>query len=549
MDKNKKLTQEELIEADTYFNMASLLGKSIQAAAFQITHPEYSPMLIVDQSAPATTPAEDEDDDDIELPDAIETAAGDPIIHSNEGNIDDMKSLDNQIDQIIALYTPGLVEILRPSALFAMLHLAFSQFHFDITDANAADLSIDDKRKAAIAWILAKRVFAVRHADEAIYIISLSEIMTLPGFTPRQFQPMDKMDEEFIVESCQLFIKTPPQILGPLDSLPNGEAINWLYRVVSSKGGRLVEKSRNNRHEVVTAQRKGNSLRFTRTNKQADSTLIVEIAQADKYLNKNKTFAKTMLFTLQKMAAQNFPLEVGFPLQELVDLGMYSNTSNALRAFKEFFAQQRQILLGGSVKKYKKTIREEGGVLFYHYRIENGYVILSANENFNWGFLANYYTVFPRFAYALPLNSFNIVRYIFSLARQNKEKIKAHGKFTISLDAIRENLGLPSPEDVKNRKYKQYIIDPIEAAIEEIETALRTVPEAQEYGFTITPVGTDTSNINQWLEGYLEIGLKGDFAETFIKIASKAEADQAKWEKAKTAELAKMAAKKDAEKK
>jgi hypothetical protein len=227
---------------------------------------------------------------------------------------------------------------------------------------------------------------------------------------------------------------------------------------------------------------------------------------------------------------------------------MYSNTSNALRAFKEFFAQQRQILLGGSVKKYKKTIREEGGVLFYHYRIENGYVILSANENFNWGFLANYYTVFPRFAYALPLNSFNIVRYIFSLARQNKEKIKDHGKFTISLDAIRENLGLPSPEDVKNRKYKQYIIDPIEAAIDEIETALRTVPEAQEYGFTITPVGTDTSNINQWLEGYLEIGLKGDFAETFIKIASKAEADQNKWEKAKTAELAKLAAKKDAEK-
>ena len=97
-------------------------------------------------------------------------------------------------------------------------------------------------------------------------------------------------------------------------------------------------------------------------------------------------------------------------LQELVDLGMYSTTSNAARAIKEFFAQQKQITLGGTVKKGKKTIKEEGGVLFYHYRIENGFVKLSVNENFNMGFIANYFTVFPRFAYALSNNAFTLVR-------------------------------------------------------------------------------------------------------------------------------------------
>ena len=161
-------------------------------------------------------------------------------------------------------------------------------------------------------------------------------------------------------------------------------------------------------------------------------------------------------------------------------------------------------------------------------------------------FIANYFTIFPRFAYALSNNAFSLVRYIFFLARQNTQAIKDKGTFAISLEAVRENLGLPAPDEVKNRKYRQYIIEPIETAIEEIEDKLQTVPEAKEYGFTLTPYGTDTSNINEWLQGYLEIGLKGDFAETFIRLATKAEKDRAQWEKVKQAELARIAARAEA---
>lgn len=338
------------------------------------------------------------------------------------------------------------------------------------------------------------------------------------------------------------------QELPALGSVPNGDSINWLYRVISSKGGRLVQQSNGNRHEEILKQKKGDSLRFTRTNKQNESTVIVEIAQADKYLSKtNKTFIKTFLFTLQKMNAQNFPLEVGFSLQELVDLGMYNNPSNARRAIKEFFAQQKQTMLSGTVKKGRKTVKEEGGILFYHYIIDNGYVKLFVNENFNMEFIAPYFTVFPRFAYALSNNAFNLVRYIFFLARQNTTPIKNKGSFAVSLEAVRENLGLPAPSEVKNSKYKQFIIEPIEAAIEEIEEAAKKAPEAKEYGFTITPVGTDTSNIYKWLEGYLEIGLNGDFAETFVRIATKAEKDRDTWNRIKAAELAKLEAKKEAQ--
>lgn len=336
--------------------------------------------------------------------------------------------------------------------------------------------------------------------------------------------------------------------IAPLGSVPNGDSLNFLYRVMNaSKGGRMVEASNGNRHEVITTQLFQNSLTFTRENKQNGSTVIVEIAQADKYLSKtNKTFTKVLLFTLQKMTAQHFPLEVGFSLQELVDLGMYSTTSNAGRAVKAFFEQQKLTTLSGTVKKGRKTVKEEGGVLFYHYKINNGFVTLSVNENFQFDFIANYFTVFPRFAYALSNNAFSLVRYIFFLARQNAQAIKDKGTFTISLESIRENLGLPSVDEVKNRKYRQFIIEPIEKAIEETEEALLSVPEAKEYGFTITPVGTETSSIEEWLHGYLEIGLKGDFAETFIRLATNAEKDRERWAKIKQAELAKIAARQEA---
>lgn len=335
--------------------------------------------------------------------------------------------------------------------------------------------------------------------------------------------------------------------LAPIGSVPNGEIFYWLIRTLnSSKGGRMVEQSSGNRHEKITILQKGNSLIFIRENKQTKATQIVEIKNALKYLGKTKTFVKLLIFTLQKMTAQNFPLEVGFSLQELVDLGMYSTTSNAWRAVKSFYEQQLDTPLSGTVKKGKKTVKEEEGVLFYHRKVDNNFITLYVNENLNTEFIANYFTVFPRFAYALSNNAFSLVWYIFYLARQNAQAIKDKGTFTISLEKVREHLGLPSVEEVKNRGYKEDIIDKIETAITDIEDALQNVPEAKECSFTITPYGTDTSNIREWLQGYLEIGLKGDFAETFVKLAEKAEQDRKQWERIKKAERAKIAARAEA---
>jgi len=566
MEEINRLTKEQIFAAEAYFNLATMIGKCLQISVYQLDHPEYKPKFFATISG-TNEPDQAEDNSSASFsPEASPLSSG--RIKSNE------LGTENQIHQMLCLYDERIRKILGPSALYDMLHIASEVFSFDIKSADD-ELSPLDKEKAAVAWVIVKRAFAVNHPDEALHLLNLPDVIAgdIVYNTPPLARMIDDNDREFITASCSVcydvvFNHIPLQqlidesvralekekkasqslMLPPLGSVPNGDPLNWLYRVVSSKNGRLVDQRKGNRHESIKRQEQGGTIRFTRTNKQNGNTVIVEIAQAEKYLSKtSKTFTKTLLFTLQKMNDQNFPLEVGFPLQELVELGMYSTTSNAARAMKEFFSQQKQIMLSGKVKKGRNTIKEEGGVLFYHYRIENGYVKLSVNENFNMEFIANYFTVFPRFAYALSNNAFNLVRYIFSLARQNASKIKNNGTFTIGLDSVRENLGLPAPEEVKNSRYKQLIIEPIEAAIDEIEEAAKTVPEAQNYGFTITPIGTNTTNINQWLSGYLEIGLKGDFADTFIKLAKKAEADRTKWERIKMAELAKLAAKKELE--
>lgn len=305
-------------------------------------------------------------------------------------------------------------------------------------------------------------------------------------------------------------------------SIPNGEALDFMFKVLKhNKNGEPIESSRKNRHEnIIFTKNKAGDVAYTRTNKGQEIT--IKISQWEKHFNNTNTpFIKILLFVLQQMTAQGLPLEFGFSMQKMVDLKMYKNISNASRAIKKFFDQQKEITLSGTVKKGKKIITEEGGILFYHYKIKNGFVTVYVNENFNMEFIANYYTFFPKFAFALSGNAFVLFHYIFSLARQNTKSISEKNTFKISLESVRHRLMLPTAEEVEeqqHRKYKEKIINPIEDAIEKIESELENVPESEKLGLTITPIGIDASNINECLQGHLEIGLNGNFAEIFKKI-------------------------------
>ena len=144
------------------------------------------------------------------------------------------------------------------------------------------------------------------------------------------------------------------------------------------------------------------------------------------------------------------------------------------------------------------------------------------NQNFDFRKLASEFTVFPDWAYGLSYRAFDLVGYIFYIARQRTHDIAENGgKFTISLKAVAENLGLPSVEEVKNRRYRQLIRTPIEAAIEEIEACVCDNPNAKGRFFITPRVNYETNSIDEWLSGWLEIELRDEYAKSFEAIAEK----------------------------
>lgn len=331
-----------------------------------------------------------------------------------------------------------------------------------------------------------------------------------------------------------------------LGLIPNTPIIELLYNVGATKNYNALKDTNTD----VDYNEQTDTLTITRTvNKKNSTKSIIKMKRPTIFFGKyNVSFLRILTFTLEKLVQQNFPPAISFSLQEMIDLKMYTAASSAWRAIKDFIGKQKDFELSGELRQGKTTIAEQGGILFYNYKRTGDYIQIAFNTDFNKEFLASYYTIMPRFAYGLKNgHAFLLTRYIFYMARQRTENIKGKCKFNISMEKIREALGLPAVGEIKNRAYKQLIIDPIEDAIEDIETALQDVPEADDYKFTITPYKTDTSNIVQWLkEGYIEIGLKDTFAQNFTKIAASKESQKAKQAAATRRAIANLIAKQQA---
>lgn len=201
----KKLTQEELLEADAFFNLASMLGRSIRAAAYQIQHPDYKPEEISvsvdlgeDDEAEAETPEESQ---------APEATPANSMIHS-EG------SMATQLAQVAAAHLVYFShECFRSSALFHLFLFAYHHLKQDNTPkedfAFPLTYSSEDENIVAVAWVLAKRVFTICHPDETLNMLNICDniIDVINGKlkTPT-FRQAGKADLEMIEEGCNLFV-------------------------------------------------------------------------------------------------------------------------------------------------------------------------------------------------------------------------------------------------------------------------------------------------------------------------------------------------------
>lgn len=258
--------------------------------------------------------------------------------------------------------------------------------------------------------------------------------------------------------------------------------------------------------------------------KTQKASVTIELADIDKLTGSNKPAKKLFVLALIKANEQaihdgqltkNY---ISFPLQELIDTGFYSTPQSARKGFNAGMDTLTSLKIKGHIQQTKKkgSSIDALEVLFTGARIERGQCTIFFNERISWSFIAQYFTILPRYYFRLSNRASDLLYYIFYIARQHTRDIEERGYFTISFRAIQHRVQLPS--EVGNNNPDRTIKQPIEEAIEQIEDGHSGLYGNED--FSLLPVYDEYAPIASFLDnGYLRVELKGSFAETFIAIS------------------------------
>lgn len=356
-------------------------------------------------------------------------------------------------------------------------------------------------------------------------------------------------------------IAPPPQVeQAPFYNVPDSTASNLILETLGAGAdiGSLPDRKRQINHNTTLEVYEDGKRRQVEM-KTEKASLIIELADIDKLTGSNKPAKK--LFVLALIKANEQAIHggqltkdyVSFPLQELIDTGFYSTPQSARKGFNAGMDTLTSLKIKGHIRQTKKreSAQDALEVLFTGARIERGQCTIFFNDRINWGFIAQYFTILPRYYFKLPNRASDLLYYIFYLARQHtsandikEEEDPETGKkrtivsFNISFRAIQSRLQLPS--EIDNSNPYRTIKQPIEEAIEDLETE-----HSKLYGnteFSLLPVGDDSAPIAEYLDnGYLKVTLTGDFAKTFIAISKETarQVEQARKQKERITEKAK----------
>lgn len=311
-------------------------------------------------------------------------------------------------------------------------------------------------------------------------------------------------------------------------NLPTSSASNLIMEVLGS--GAAIDELPHRKHIISHSSQlqvleKGNRRQIKL--EQPKASVTVELSDIDKLAGHNRPAKKLFVLCMIKANMQAvFNGQLGkkyisFPLQELVDIGFYKSTDSARRGFKDGMDTLTSIKVKGQDRsrgKKKESHVDFLRVPFIGYDISRGQCVVQLNEDIDWSFLAQYFTILPQYYFKLPNRSSELLLYIFYLARQNTKEIKERGYFNISFRAIQARLNLPS--EVNNREPQKTIRQPIEEAIENIETEHSSMYHNTE--FALLPVYDEAAPITEYLDnGYLRVTLSGNFSTGFISMSEK----------------------------
>ncbi len=308
-------------------------------------------------------------------------------------------------------------------------------------------------------------------------------------------------------------------------NVPDSTASNLIMETlgagidIADLPARKRQVNHNTRYSVMQS---GKSRQVTLSNEKASVT--IELADIDKLTGSNKPAKK--LFVLSLIKANEQAIHDGqltkdyisFPLQELQDIGFYGTPQSARTGFKAGMDALTSLKIKGHIQQTKKRSKdiEALEVLFTGAKIDKGQCTIYFNPRINWSFIAQYYTILPRYYFKLPNKASDLLYYIFFLARQHTRDIEERGYFTIGFRSIQHRLQLPS--EIGNTRPKQTIKDPIDEALEQLEQEHSLMYGNTE--FSLLPVYDENAPIAEFLDnGYLKVTLTGGFAQSFIQLS------------------------------
>lgn len=217
----------------------------------------------------------------------------------------------------------------------------------------------------------------------------------------------------------------------------------------------------------------------------------------------------------------------------------YSDFKSVYRdynSFKRAILDASDPLRSISIKSIGKEVNT--GNLFTNVGTENNsaaWAIL--NPNMDWGLITKFYMSLPNYYYELQPRAAVLLRFIFTMARTNADKLKEKGYLVIGYRAVHNELGLPG--EIKANNPKRDIKDVIHDLAEQINEKHVAVMEATDI-LNIECCDDPKAKIKEFLDnGYYKVNMSGEYTARYIDIASKREQNEE--ENAKKAEAKKQA--------
>lgn len=387
---------------------------------------------------------------------------------------------------------------------------------------------------------------------------SESEVLQLQELLGLQEYPFLSLNEGYVLELlAAVCYEIVQQGLGATKISTNLPAQNLFYNMPDSPASDLVYQVFGAGPDLgdLPARKKqyshGTKMRVEESGKKRKITLeseknkvVVDLADIDKLTKNNKPAKKMFILALVKaneQALHNGALTkdyVSFSLQELIDIGFYKTPQSARKGFTSAMNTLADVKVGG---EFQRTKRERVTVVglhpFRYGTVDKSQCVIKLESEFNWAFLAQFFTIIPRYYFKLSNKASDLLYFIFFLARQHTRDIQEQGHFNISFRAIQSRLQLP--DETKTKNPQRDIKDAIDEALQDIED--NHTREYNNADFALSPFCDENAPIGKYLdEGYLQVSFSGAFAESFIEISKKTakSIDEAKKRQARITEKA-----------